>query len=285
MANYWFKFEWDDWRNDPQLRRCCKETKGFWIDCIAAMEDLSTYFLQGTKEEICRDIVATSDEFDRSISELIRTGAATILIGSQKNGEISVKNLHKISENNEIVKIVSRRLLKKSNLTEYNRLKKRESRSRMNVKVNVKAESRASSKDKSLEFKDLDSPIGEVHNTPEREKSEPKIMLPSDFQVTEEMRQWAAEHAPDMDVDAELDEFKTFWREIATKNHRRTGRGWNATWKNRMKDRQEYFDNLRQKNGTNPKDGKSNLQVSRERDYSKFDGLDPIAEFGTPKRG
>ncbi len=273
MPNYWFKFEWDGWRNDPQLRRCCKETKGFWIDCIAAMEELGTYFLEGTPEDICRDVVATRQEFDRSISELFRTNAATIYISSLKNSEISVKNLQKIDANHEIVKIVSRRLLKKANLTEYNRLKKRESRGHKNVKVDVKTLSRASSKDKSLEFKDIDSPIGEVQNTPKREKSEPKIMLPSDFEMTGEMRQWAAEHAPNLDVDVELDEFKTFWREIATKNQRRTLRGWNATWKNRMRERQERLIALRgngrpiegaNQNGTNGTREHPNAKATRE---------------------
>lgn len=114
--HFWFKFEWDKWRNDPSLRRCNKEAKGFWIDAIAAMEELDTYFLEGTPEDLCRDLVCTMDEFERSIAELKRTGAATI---SKSQGR---------------VKVVSRKLLKEVNLTEYNRLKQQESRKKRRVK-------------------------------------------------------------------------------------------------------------------------------------------------------
>jgi hypothetical protein len=215
MANFWFKFEWDSWRNDPQLRRCSKETRGFWIDCIAAMEALGTFFLEGTPEEICREVVADRGEFDRSIAELSRHGAATV------------------EKNQEVVKVISRRLLKKANLTEYNRLKQQEHRS----KVAVNIESSPPSKD--IEIKSLrtsDSPIGEVQNTT---RPEVKAMLPLDFRPPYEMWDWARVNCPALDLEDELDEFITFWRDIATKNQKRTLRGWNATWKGRMKERQE----------------------------------------------
>lgn len=113
MANFWFKFEWDVWRGDRQLRRCSKETRGFWIDSIAEMEAQETYYLEGTPLELCRDLNSTFDEFERSIAELDRTGAATI------------------EKNQTVVKILSRRLLRKINLTEYNRLKQQERRQRL----------------------------------------------------------------------------------------------------------------------------------------------------------
>jgi hypothetical protein len=128
---YWVKFEWDPWRNDPLLRRCSKETRGFWIDCIAAMEDesertqTSVYEIEGSPDEICRIVTCTREEFDRSVAELRRTNAASV------------------RENQGLVKIISRRLLKLANLREYNRLKQQESRERRAVKI----ESNASSKD------------------------------------------------------------------------------------------------------------------------------------------
>lgn len=120
----WFKFEWDAWREDRDLRRCSKQTKGFWIDCIALMEKEEVYFLEGTPEELCRDIVATREEFDNSVRELHRTNAATI---SKSQGR---------------VKIVSRRILKRVNLTEYNRLKQAERRCQLKVKVKSKGTSK-----------------------------------------------------------------------------------------------------------------------------------------------
>lgn len=137
----WFKFEWDKWRNDPQLRRCNKEAKGFWIDVIAVMEELDTYFLEGTIEDLCRDIVCTREEFDRSVIELKRTGTASI------------------SKNQGRVKIISRKILKDVNLTEYNRLKQQESRKRRRVK-------KVSNDSSKKEFKEEELREEEIPPTP-----------------------------------------------------------------------------------------------------------------------
>jgi hypothetical protein len=209
MPNFWFKFEWDAWRDDRQLKRCCKETRGFWVDCIAEMESQETYFLEGTPDELCRVVVATSGEFDRSIAELSRTGAATV------------------EKSQGVVKIISRRLLRKLNLTEYNRLKKQEQRER-----DASSDCQdPPSKDKSLRV--LDSPIGEVCVQPPHEKPE---LLSEHFQPSAEMVSWANTECPGLDLKTETDEFIGFWREIALKNNKRTLRGWNQTWKNRMRD-------------------------------------------------
>jgi hypothetical protein len=231
VANFWFKFEWDVWRNDKQLRRCSKETRGFWIDCIAEMESQQTYFLQGTPEEICREVTADRGEFDRSIAELSRHGAATI------------------EKSQETVKIICRRLLKKLSTTEYNRLKQQERRSRQ---MSNDCQD-PPSKDKS--FRTLNSPIGEVQNVsepppsePERppeipappsESEAPKVLVPLYFRPTPEGYAWFIENCKGLDLNAELEEFITFWRDIADRNNRRTMRGWHATWKARMKERQE----------------------------------------------
>lgn len=140
--HFWFKFEWDKWRDDSQLRRCSKEAKGFWIDCIALMEKEDTWFIEGTPEEICRDVVATMDEFERSIAEFQRTKAVSV---SKSQGR---------------VKLVSRKILKAVNLTEYNKLKKRESRSQKRVKVESNSISKeieileSSSKEEDIEHTD-----------------------------------------------------------------------------------------------------------------------------------
>jgi len=73
----------------------------------------------------------------------------------------------------------------------------------------------------------------------EKVKPEKKYTLPEDFSISASMREWASEEAPNILVDDELAEFKTFWIDIATKNHRRTARGWIATWQNRMRDLQK----------------------------------------------
>lgn len=39
MANEmpWSKFYWSDWITDPNLKRCSKAAKGFWMDCMGTM--------------------------------------------------------------------------------------------------------------------------------------------------------------------------------------------------------------------------------------------------------
>jgi hypothetical protein len=258
MPNFWFKFEWSAWRNDKQLRRCSKETRGFWIDCIAAMEEQETFFIEGTPEEICREVVADRGEFDRSIAELSRHGAATIeWLKPDAKGLSTAKGL----KCQEIVKIISRRLLRKISITEYNTLKKRESR----LGEMSNPSQRVSLKD--IEFKNLrsleTSSNEEVLNsTEQREKIEQKILLPADYRPPYEHWQWGHENCKSLDLAEELEEFITYWREIATKNNKRTLRGWNATWKSRMKERQERT-GIVQKNGTSKQNGSRNSADQR----------------------
>lgn len=73
----------------------------------------------------------------------------------------------------------------------------------------------------------------------DRKKAEKKTLLPEDFSISADMREWASREAPDINPDDGLAEFKTFWIDIATKNNKRTYRGWVATWQNRMRDLQE----------------------------------------------
>lgn len=59
--------------------------------------------------------------------------------------------------------------------------------------------------------------------------------VPLKFSIDAEMRKWAAEHAPLVDIDAKLPEFIDYWR----------GRGeakkdWVATWRNGMRKQQEF---------------------------------------------
>lgn len=82
-----------------------------------------------------------------------------------------------------------------------------------------------------------------------KKKAEPLAELPEDFAITEKMRTWASEKTPHVKIDFELAEFSRFWRDIATRNHRRTMRGWVATWQNRMEKLEKWF--LEKNGGTN----------------------------------
>jgi hypothetical protein len=77
----------------------------------------------------------------------------------------------------------------------------------------------------------------------------PKVRLPETFSINDEMREWAKTGAPDVDLDAHLEEFIVFWLDIASKHTKRTERGWQQTWRNRMTELQERRNKWR-RNGT-----------------------------------
>jgi DNA-binding transcriptional ArsR family regulator len=62
--------------------------------------------------------------------------------------------------------------------------------------------------------------------------------LPDDFSVTPEMAQWAAEKTPLVDVAAETEAFCDYWRGVPGLRGKKLD--WPATWRNRMRDRQDY---------------------------------------------
>lgn len=69
---------------------------------------------------------------------------------------------------------------------------------------------------------------------PEKPKKATRIPIP--FDLTAEMREWAAEKAPGVDLDAATEEFVDYWRGVS--GQRGTKLDWTATWRNRMRDKQ-----------------------------------------------
>lgn len=61
--------------------------------------------------------------------------------------------------------------------------------------------------------------------------------LPDDFTVTDEMRAWAAQKAPGVDVDAATEEFADYWRAVA--GAKGVKLDWIATWRNDMRRKSE----------------------------------------------
>ena len=136
VQRFWFKFEWQKWLGDRELHRCSLETRGFWIECIALMEEAETWLLEGTIAELANLIGCSPSVAKRCIDDLEANNAAKILR----------TKVQKSAKSQDLVKVVSRRLLKRYNLREYNRLAKQKERE----KRNVKPVSNPISKDKSL---------------------------------------------------------------------------------------------------------------------------------------
>jgi hypothetical protein len=119
------------------------------------MEESSECFIDGTPDEVANLLGCSIEVLRRCVGDLKRTGAAEI---------VATK---------DYVKILSRRLLKRLNLREYNRLKQAEHRRQINV--NGVSNECQDDPSKDLEFKSLrtlekekkkevgaDSPNGEI---------------------------------------------------------------------------------------------------------------------------
>lgn len=72
--------------------------------------------------------------------------------------------------------------------------------------------------------------------------------IPDPFLLTTEMRAWAADEVPGVDVVAATKEFVDYWRDVPGQRGRKVS--WSGTWKNRMR---EVYAKRRPMNGHTPK--------------------------------
>lgn len=77
--------------------------------------------------------------------------------------------------------------------------------------------------------------IGAEPKKPTETKPKP-VPFPSDFAITDEMRSWAKDKVPNLDIDDELEEFCGYWRDVDNGKTKRTEAGWRQTWQGRMRD-------------------------------------------------
>jgi len=131
--NWWFKFDWEEWRGDTDLGRCSLESQGFWIRCICAMHAAEVAELAGTPHELARLIGCFPDELMRCLLELKKNNAADVIIG---NGFVSV---------------VSRRRQRELKAKEYNRLQVQAHRQKVKCNDDVIVQSKSKSKKKEKE--------------------------------------------------------------------------------------------------------------------------------------
>lgn len=61
------------------------------------------------------------------------------------------------------------------------------------------------------------------------------VPLPKVFPITDEMRAWARENTPAVDVDSKLSEWMDYWRGVG-----RPMKDWVAVWRNGMRKQQEF---------------------------------------------
>jgi len=78
---------------------------------------------------------------------------------------------------------------------------------------------------------------GDSAAPPPPEKSKKATRIPIPFAITTEMREWATEKAPGVNLESATEEFVDYWRGVG--GQRGTKLDWVATWRNRMRDKQE----------------------------------------------
>lgn len=106
--DFWAKWEWDAWRNDPKLRRCLPSTRGIWIDVICLMMNEGVYKITDTVDGFACTTGNTPDAINEAIGDLELRGACDVLRNS--NGSVT---------------LVSRRRQREASEREYNKLRKR----------------------------------------------------------------------------------------------------------------------------------------------------------------
>lgn len=131
MANFWFKFDWDDWLNDEALSGCSLEAQGLWLRCICFMYRGDVAELKGTVEQLRRKLGVLPEELTRCLSELKTNGAADVRFG------------------NSDVSIISRRRQRECKHKENNRLYVSRHREKADSKKDVSIQSKSKSKSKS----------------------------------------------------------------------------------------------------------------------------------------
>jgi hypothetical protein len=122
--------------------------------------------------------------------------------------------------------------------------------------------------------------------------------IPKDFALSAEMRDWAGDKFPTVDVDHETENFLDYWRSKAGKNAVKMD--WEATWRTWIRNqftwsKGKISPQLAGKvngNGTiqqnskhnhagesNGNGKKTNSEILKSRDYSKWEGFDPTEVF------
>lgn len=159
-----------------------------------------------------------------------------------------------------------------------------------NVELHIRNKKHFKPQETIVSFGGEEVPPLEKPNKPKRSKPQP-FRLPPDYPLTDEMIDWAKKELPGLNVAIAHENFVEHWSNRTDAKAYRLN--WDLTWKKGMR----MAFNWQQQNENGVKNGsiqkhqpsegtgsgnqkRSNAQIIRQRDYSKFDGFDPIKQFG-----
>lgn len=199
--NWWFKLDFKVWRTDSNLRRCSLETRGFWLECLCAMQEMDAFLVEGTYEELGWLIGCSPEVVARCVVELQRTKTADVTLG---NGSVT---------------LLSRRLKRELSDREQTRLRVQRHRRNADVTVQSKEKEVISKKEEEKSVAEAAPP------TPKR-----GTRIPDVFLLTSEMKAWGKERRPSLDLVLETEKFVNHFRSLTGRTA--TKMDWRLTWNN-----------------------------------------------------
>ena len=234
-GDWWLKLEIHTWQNDICARKLKRENRDSWLTACMLMHLEGTDRLEGAPSELSNALHLTHSEFWDFVNDLQSTKAADVTACP------------------EFVTIVSRRYRKELKVKEDNRIRKQRQREAEDVTPESRDRVKSKSNKKEIREEKEEEPPAAATPDPAQalvkvEKPKPakaeKMILPLDWRPSPTLLAWTRDHYPALDINETLEDFLDFWRDIATRDNKRTLRGWDATWKKRIK-------TLKEKGGTN----------------------------------
>lgn len=243
--NFWFKFEWDAWLSDEDLAACSLEAQGLWVRILCFMYRANVAELSGTIEQLRRKLGILPEELTRCLHELKANNAAEVEFSKDE------------------VRIVSRRLERELKANEMNALYQANHREKVKSKIQSKIDIKPLDIDIDIDIEKKEEKSMDV--SPAAQPKTKGSRLPDQFFLTAEMKAYAAEKRPDVDVILETEKFCNHFRSAA--GQKGVKLNWQLTWKNWILNAGQYGkSNQRNGNGTNGK--RSNADVLDE--WAKF---------------
>ena len=238
--NFWFKMEWDAWLTDEDLAACSLEAQGLWIRILCFMYRAETAELTGTVEQLRRKLGILPEELTRCLLELKNNNAADVRFCKD---DVSIK---------------SRRLERELKANEMNALYVARHREKVKSKVDV------STLDIDIDI-DKDKEEESIESAPVAQPKKKGSRLPDPFFLTTEMKKYAAEKRPDVDVILETEKFCNHFR--SAPGQKGVKLNWELTWKNWILNAGQYGKST-QRNGNGSNGKRSNADVLDE--WAKF---------------
>lgn len=231
-----FQFYPSDWRSDPGVQSLDYFDRGVWFEILCLMHESSErgkLLLNGKPmptEALARVLGLDKQKLSSTLTTLLDFGIAST---DEATGALICRRMVRDEEIRSIRakagKMGGNPVL--LNQTVKQNASKTQAKPKQTVKQNPTPSSSSSSSSSFKEENNIDvSIVGAPQDAPPTPKRASR--LPDTFMLTQDMRKWARERTPEIDVITETEKFVNHWRAKAGKDA--TKHDWIATWRNWM---------------------------------------------------